>query len=149
MVAAKEAEGEDGTGGRRIFARAKSNIGPDDGGFAYKLDQVPMPGDERIIASVVSFGERIEGTARDMLAAAEGDPEGSPLGSAKADAEAFLLDLLLNDPTPTKLVKAAAIEAGLAWATVRRAKDTLKVVARKEGMDGGWLWSLPKVLTPD
>ena len=149
MVAAKETEGEDGTGGRRIFARAKSNIGPDDGGFAYRLDQVPMPGDDRIAASVVTFGDRIEGSARDMLAAAEGSPEDGPMGSAKADAEAFLLDVLLNDPTPTKQVKAAAAEAGLAWATVRRAKDTLKVVARKEGMDGGWLWSLPKVLTGD
>ena len=144
MVAAKEPEAEDGSPGRRIFARAKSNIGPDDGGFAYKLDQVPMPGDDRITASVVIFGERIEGSARDMLAAAEGSPEDGPMGSAKADAEAFLLDLILDGPTPTKKVKAAAAEAGLAWATVRRAKDHLKVVSRKDGMDGGWIWSMPE-----
>ncbi len=144
MVAAKDADNEDGTAGRRIFARAKSNIGPDDGGFAYRLDQVPMPGDERIVASVVTFGDPIEGSARDMLAAAEAQPEDGQHGSALADAEAFLLDHLLEGPSPAKKVKAAAAQAGLAWITVRRAKDRLKVAARKDGMDAGWTWSLPE-----
>ena len=71
MVAAKEPETEDGTAGRRIMARAKSNIGPDEGGFAYSLELVPMPGRADINASVAVWGERIDGTARDILAVAE------------------------------------------------------------------------------
>jgi hypothetical protein len=51
MVAAKEPEADDGTAGRRILARAKSNIGPDEGGFAYSLELKPMPGHD-IEASV-------------------------------------------------------------------------------------------------
>ena len=40
MVAGKEAEKEDDdTPPRRFLARAKSNIGPDEGGFAYELQQ--------------------------------------------------------------------------------------------------------------
>ncbi|MFO1126404.1 MAG: hypothetical protein U1E25_14745 [Methylocystis sp.] len=88
MIAAKEGETEDGTPPRRFLARAKSNIGSDEGGFAYELRQEPMPGDDRIIASIAVFGEAIEGSARDMLAAAEAEPledEG-----ALGEAEDFL-----------------------------------------------------------
>src|SRR5450756_1524043 len=41
LVAAKGAEGEP-----RLLARAKSNIGPDGGGFAYKLKPVEFSGIE-------------------------------------------------------------------------------------------------------
>ena len=155
LIAAKEPDGEDGTDGRRIFARAKSNIGADQGGFAYRLEQVPMPGDDRITASIATFGEAIEGTARDMLAVADADEEDGA-GSARQEAEAFLVDLLVGGPVSANKVKAAASAAALSWITVRRAKDRLKVLTRKGGMDGGWQWSLPaegahqnpKMLTP-
>jgi len=54
MVAAKGAVAEEGTEGRRILARAKSNLGPDQGGYAYSLVQVPVPGQEDLFASVVT-----------------------------------------------------------------------------------------------
>jgi hypothetical protein len=44
-------------------------------------------------------------------------------------------------------LKADAKEAGLSWATIRRAKDRLGVVAKREshGRDGGgrWTWAMP------
>ncbi len=50
---------------RRILARAKSNIAPDDGGFTYALERVEVaPG---IRTNAVMWGERIEGSARDIL----------------------------------------------------------------------------------
>ena len=68
LVAAKnQNETEDGRG-TRIFCRAKSNIGRDDGGFEYDLQQGELPEDPDIIASAVRWGEALEGTARELLA---------------------------------------------------------------------------------
>lgn len=63
LVAArvKSEEGED----HRILARSKSNIGPDEGGFEYRLEQSePVPG---IHASYVAWGASVAGSARDLL----------------------------------------------------------------------------------
>jgi putative DNA primase/helicase len=144
MVAAKEPVSEDGTVGRRILARAKSNIGPDEGGFAYSLELRPMPGRPEIEASIAAWGERIDGTAREMLAVAEAEPGVLADSSATDEAKAFLIDILSNGPMPSKQVKADASGAGLAWRTVRRAKDDLRIKARKE--NGEWRWSLPHVV---
>jgi putative DNA primase/helicase len=143
MVAAKEPEAEDGTSGRRILARAKSNIGPDEGGFAYFLELVPMPGNANIEVSVAVWGERIDGTARDMLAVAESsddDGEGTQLREAKD----FLLDFLMDGPKPAKVVQAAARDAGHRAATLRRAKDALGIASAKNSGDGSWKWALPQ-----
>jgi putative DNA primase/helicase len=143
MVAAKEPETEDGTAGRRILARAKSNIGPDEGGFAYFLELVPMPGNANIEASVAVWGERIDGTARDMLAVAESTDEDGG-GTALREAKDFLLDFLMDGPKAAKVVQAAARDAGHRAATLRRAKDALGIASAKNSGDGSWLWALPQ-----
>jgi putative DNA primase/helicase len=143
MVAAKEPDTEDGTAGRRILARAKSNIGPDEGGFAYCLELVPMPGRDDIEASVAVWGERINGTARDMLAVAESsDDDGG--ATVFNEAKDFLLDFLMDGPKPAKVVQSGARDAGHTWATIRRAKDALDVVSTKNSGDGAWRWALPQ-----
>jgi len=83
MVAAREPQAEDGTAGRRFLARAKSNIGPDNGGFAYSLEMVPMPGERNIHASIAVWGARLKGTARDMLASAEATNDGGEGGRSR------------------------------------------------------------------
>lgn len=45
----------------RVLARAKSNIGPDDGGFEYFLEQSEVA--TGIVASHVAWGKAVEGTA--------------------------------------------------------------------------------------
>jgi putative DNA primase/helicase len=55
----------------RIFVRAKSNIGPSDGGFKFSIGQAHLPADG-MYASVVTWGESLEGSARDLLKEAEG-----------------------------------------------------------------------------
>jgi putative DNA primase/helicase len=138
MVAAKtkSAEGED----RRILARSKSNIGPDEGGFAYHLDQVePLPG---IQAARVAWGAAVAGSARDLLTDPnEDDGEGK---SAADSAEDFLRELLADCSVSAKQVKADAIEAGYAWMTIRRAADALNVTRKKGGVHDGWFWRLPE-----
>jgi putative DNA primase/helicase len=146
MIAAKEPSNEEGTECRRILARAKSNIGPDEGGFAYRLKQVPMPGDDRITASIAEWGEMIEGSARDMLAVAEAadDEDG---GTAFREAEEFLADVLAPGPVLAKEVQRQAKEAGVSDRTLKRAKAKLKVRSRRSAEPGAsahWTWERPQ-----
>jgi putative DNA primase/helicase len=78
-VAAKhQEEGEDGRT-VRLFCRAKSNIGRDDGGFEYDLHEAELKTHPGIFASSVLWGEAVQGAARELLASADatgGDGEG-------------------------------------------------------------------------
>jgi len=145
LVAAKDqAEGDDPP--RRIFVRAKSNLGPDGGGFAYALEQIEVaPG---ISGQRIAWGETLDGDARDLLAVAETPTDTSEPG-ALSEAEGFLRDLLKDGAIPSKQVMADAREAGISAATIRRAKDALGVKPRREGgagKSGMWVWALP--ITP-
>ncbi|WP_211467312.1 AAA family ATPase [Collimonas silvisoli] len=135
LVAAKEENGS-----RRVLARAKSNIAPDDGGVSYNLEVTEITGG--IVATRVLWEGAIEGTAREILGDVEhGDSEG---GNERQDAEQFLTDLLADGPLPTKQIKADAHGAGYAWRTIERAKRDLGIEANKPGMKEGWQWILPK-----
>jgi putative DNA primase/helicase len=147
LVAAKhQEEGDDGRT-VRLFCRAKSNIGPDDGGFEYDLHQAELKTHPGIFASSVLWGDAVEGAARDLLATADAtgdDGEGGTL----ADAKRFLTDLLADGALPTKAIKADADGAGYSWATIRRAQKALGIEPMKEGGHFGatkqqWLWRLP------
>ena len=119
--------------------RIKSNIGPDNGGFVYSLEQAEaIPG---VQASAVRWGEAIEGTARELLAESETDRDDDE-GSAKGRAEAWLIELLAGGAISSKQVQSDAKEAGLSWATVRRAADSLNVARIKDGLRGGWYWRI-------
>lgn len=141
-----KAKAEEGEEPKRLLVRAKSNIGPDGGGFEYGIDQVPVPGYPDIYASRVQWGEQLDGTAREVLAEAEASTqeERSDQETEGHAAEKFLRDMLDGGTTPTSTVKQEAIAAGLAWRTVQRAATNLQVTRKKAGMDGGWYWSLPK-----
>ena len=134
---------DEGTNDRRLFGRAKSNIGPDDGGFEYALEQIEVAAG--IEASRVTWGQPIAGTASEMLAIAEAQPDDE--GSARNGAADFLRQVLGDDVVPSKTVQAEAKTAGVSWRTVERAAKDLSVVKRKGGMGQGWYWSLPKAAT--
>lgn len=142
LVAAKhQEEGEDGRV-VRLFCRAKSNIGPDDGGFEYDLHQAELTDHPGIFASAVLWGDPLVGAARELLATADatGDDDA---GGTLAEAKRFLADLLADGPVPSKNIKADADGAGYSWATIRRAQKALGLEAVKDGMKGGWTWRLP------
>lgn len=147
LVAAK-VKGSDDIQDRRILARGKSNIGPDDGGFEYSIEQAePLPG---IHASYISWGKSVEGSARELLAESDVDNDVGGEGSAKAEAEEFLIQLLKDGPSPTKHVAAEAKAAGISWRTVRRASDALGIKKRK--IHDTWYWdrsNLSKQLVQD
>src|SRR4029077_12137268 len=62
MATAKPAE----AGGKRRLVRAKSNIGPDGGGYEYDLIQEPLVG-LNFGAQRVAWGAPLDGTARQLL----------------------------------------------------------------------------------
>ena len=121
----------------RRLVRVKSNLGPDGGGFEYSLSSAQVPG-ELFPAQCVDWGGLLQGTARELLEVEKPDE-----GGALEAAEAFLGDLLESGPKPTSEIKVAAMAKGVAWATVRRAKDSLGLEVRKAGFKGCWAWQLP------
>jgi len=142
LVAAKQRAEDDDGRAVRLFMRAKSNIGPDDGGFEYDLNQAELPKHPGIHSSAVVWGTKVAGTARELLAMADA-PSGYEESSALSEAKRFLSNLLAEGPLPTKTIKADADGAGHVWPTIRRAQKALGVEAVKDGMKGGWLWQMP------
>jgi putative DNA primase/helicase len=129
----QNAEGETGY----LLARVKSNIGPDGGGYAYAFEQVEAePG---ISASRITWGSAMEGSARELLGAAEVEPD----EDGAHDAAAFLRDLLASGATSTKEVFREAEGAGFSRDQMKRAKGKIGAVAVKLGMREGWVWRLP------
>lgn len=138
MAAAKVSDDE---GGGRMFARAKSNLGPDGGGFGYDFEPAePRPG---IIATRIHWGDPLDGSARELLARAEttSDPDER---SALEDAKEFLRVMLQSGPIASKAVRSEAKDAGHTEPTLRRAKQALGIRAIKRDFGGHWMWLLPK-----
>lgn len=142
LVAAKEqAEGDEAP--RRVFVRAKSNLGPDGGGFAYTLEQIEVA--PHVFGQRVAWHEALQGEARELLATAEAEPQRDADTSATEQAAEFLRDMLADGPILSKQLKADAAEAGHSWSTLKLAKQQIGVEARREGFgkDGAWVWLLP------
>jgi putative DNA primase/helicase len=135
---------EEGTPGRRLFIRAKSNIGPDTGGFAYELRQDALASHPGIAASAVLWGAPVEGTARELMAVAEQSND-EPI--TEKDAADFLRGLLADGPRAAKEIYAEAGGAGYSQDAMKRAKSRIGATARKQGMSGGWRWHLPEERT--
>jgi putative DNA primase/helicase len=139
LVTAKE-EGSN----RRVMARAKSNIAPDDGGVAYSLDLVTIAGG--IEATHAVWEGIIEGTAREILGDVEHDDNGEA-GEGRRDLERMLVDLLTENggQMPAKQVKAEVSDAGYSWTAANNAKAKAGIESAKElgSKSGGWNWYLP------
>lgn len=133
LVAAKHQE-QDGEGeARRVFMRAKSNIGRDDGGFTYDLRQEELTAYPGVIASCVVFGEAIEGAARDILAEADATDEGA--GDTVSSVVQWLDDLLRDEggKLDRRDVMKAASAMGFKERTIHRAREKLGLVVDQTG----------------
>jgi len=145
MVAAKEQENDEAQQepAKRLFLRAKSNIGADDGGFIYDLIQsevIKYPG---LYSSAVVWGDPVSGSARNLLAEAENQTIDIQENGSLGQATKFLSELLSEGPISASQIQEDAKGAGHAWATVRRAKSALKIESFKISMKDGWSWQLP------
>ena len=137
LVAAK-VQGQEGAD-CRILARSKSNIGPDSGGFEYHIEQVEaLPG---IQASRVTWGKAVEGTARELLT----DPDEQPDDTANDTTELLRAELSADCWTDADTAGQPLKDAGFSKKQIWTASKKLRVIRKKDGMKGGWLWRLPGI----
>jgi archaellum biogenesis ATPase FlaH len=124
---------------RRLMVLVKSNIGPNPGGLAYRIEQT-----ESGQCRVCWESEAVHTDLEDVLR-----PSAPERKSALDAAKQWLQELLSSGPVASRDVEQAAKEAGLSWMTVRRAADDLKIKRSREGFgaEGRWMWSLPQALT--
>src|SRR5262249_12931229 len=140
---------------RRLFLPVKNNLAPLGKGLAFRLEQrlVDDPAKAVVASSVVWETEPVTITADQALQAADDQGTGKGGGKgAEADAEDFLRVVLAAGPVAVQAIETEAKEAGHSWATVRRAKDKLGVVAVRVAQSrdddgrldghGHWQWSL-------
>ena len=143
LVAAKvKAEASDATEAHRVFMRAKSNIGPDEGGFAYVLERVVVAPD--VEGQRVQWREALDGTARELLADAEAEPDEG--GTANDEAADFLRDMLKGaESTPSRDAVRRMKAEGYSDKVIRTARERLDVIVRRQGFgrDMQSHWSLP------
>jgi putative DNA primase/helicase len=144
MVAAKRQAAAGNSDDRRIFCRAKSNIGSDKGGFTYELHQREVDGAPGVFASSVRWLAPIEGTAREILAEAEAVENDT--SGRKSEAEKFLQSMLTDSAMTVRELKTAAQANGISWRTIERAKRELGIIAVRSGFgaQGAWEWQFPQ-----
>lgn len=125
----------------RIMVLAKSNIGPSGGGFGYDIEPAPLHERPDIIATRIVWLDALDGTAKELLAEAEGDD--AKTNSKMEQAVLFLKAVLANGPRPQTEIETEAKSNGISEVTLRRAKKDAHVTAyRKVPGIGAWLWQL-------
>jgi len=128
---------------RRLFMPSKMNVAALGEGLGYRIGgiELELDGVNVLTVQVCWDLEPVTMSADAVLARLSERDQGK---SAIEEAGEFLKDILKAGPLAANDVKAQASNAGLSWATVRRAKDGLVVV----NADGGpgvkdrWKWSL-------
>jgi len=131
---------------RRLLLPVKNNLAPLGKGLAFRLEpRIVGDPENGVLASAVVWDHSHIATIADQALRAA-DEQASGAKRAKKEGVDFLRDLLAAGPVPATKIRDEAAGAGLAWATVRRAKKSLGVRSCKSGMAGGWLWEMPKEL---
>jgi hypothetical protein len=117
----------------RYIVPLKNNIGNDRDGFAFHIESVTLP--EGIRTSKILWHDGMV-NAHAILR-----PENK---SETNGAHGFLKELLSGGAMPAKDVLENGDSAGYSKAALQRAASRLKVIRKKTGMEGGWVWALPE-----
>jgi putative DNA primase/helicase len=124
---------------RRLLLAVKQNLGPNIGGLAFRVEtQSGLPRLDWEAGAVTL-------KADDVLSGVE-DRENQ---SSRREAEEWLKELLAHGPVPVQRIRLEAKQAGLSWMTVRRANESLSVLAEKSSYRAGWEWRLEDVHAED
>jgi hypothetical protein len=112
----------------RAFVHIKNNVGAYGHTLGYSIDG----------KGFFTWTGRSEITADQMLDA----PSNPQDRSALEDAREWLNDFLSTGSKEQQECREKSREAGISYATLRRAKDALRVRSYKATMSGPWLWEL-------
>jgi hypothetical protein len=136
---------------RRLFLPIKNTNGPDGKGYAFRVKTEYIEGEEKPIKTSKVVWDSNPVTIRANDALGDSKTDGPAVGSAKD----FLLQMLKDPPldasghrgVDSKEVKRHATEAGISWATARRAQVKLKInpvaIRDERGHVKYSLWRLP------
>ncbi|MNF85706.1 hypothetical protein D3C84_681130 [compost metagenome] len=141
LVAAKQEDSD-----MRVLARAKSNIGTDEGGVSYTIEIVDIG--EGIETTRVVWGDVIEGSAREILGDVEAAGDEEPTDTD--DPGDCLYRILKDNPLESNEAKALMKRNGYTEKQIRRAREKLSVVIVRDGFgkESKSLWSLPQADGP-
>jgi putative DNA primase/helicase len=133
----------DESGGGRMLARAKSNIGPDTGAYKYDMTQVELAKAPGVFASQIVWGEALEGSARELLNQAEQE-EAAEQGGVD-EAEDLLNHALKDGRVSSRDVKALAKGERISDKSLRLAREKLDIQVDREGFGKNCqtFWGLP------
>ena len=136
FLVAKHPEEED----LRVLAPLKSNLAP------------PAPSLVFGLSSTEGGAVRVEWKGESNLNAEAllSAPTDHEERSALSEAQEFLRDVLADGPVPASDARKEASSAGISTRTLDRARQSLGVVAKREGVPGRrgggtWFWRLPEV----
>lgn len=131
----------------RLFARAKSNIGPDGDGFYYFLRVVEVPDHEGLFNTKVEWGDPLSGSAKELIAKAEAT---GPDQGVVDNAIDWLRDILSEGPMAANDILKKGQKLDFSKSSLWRAKDRLGVKSVKDGSTNRWVWIPPKeLIQPD
>jgi len=133
LVAAKQDDGQ-----TRVLAKAKANICLDEGGIGYEIE--PYTLDSGINTTRVIWGEKIDGSSRDILENVE-----SPDFEYEDDPKETLQRILREGATDSKAVNQTMMSNGFSLKQIRTARERLNVVVVRDGYGAKTktFWSLP------
>jgi hypothetical protein len=144
MLFAKDPDDPEGERGRRrILAQAGSNYGQQQPSRRYLIEPTLLPATDGApeveTIRLIDQGE-VEIGASDLLAMPSGEER-----TERDEAVEFLLAELADGGKPAKdLLRSAPCGER----TLRKAKATLGIEARKGGLNEGWIWQLPEGCIP-
>jgi putative DNA primase/helicase len=129
---------------RMLLIPSKMNIAPLRHGLAYRIEgcSIHFEGSEIATSRIMYESTPVTITADQALAALS--PQGENK-SEKSEAIEFLKDLLRTGPMTAKDARKEASNAGISTKSLRSARDALQIKPKKAGMEGGWVWKLPKM----
>jgi AAA domain len=134
---ARDTEAEDES---CVISQVKNNLGRLDlPSLRYRIDTAWIDTDEgqAEVGKLIMLGKSDRSVA-DILR----DRGDTKERTERDDAKDFLRGVLRDKAVPSKDIKAEATEAGISWATIRRAADDLGVRKIHPDIKGPWLWTL-------
>ena len=131
--------GEDELDHTRHMLPVKNNLGNDKYGFIYDIkEKILHSGEDKIKTSHITWVDKSFRSANELLA-----PSKKTQIKAVDEAKNFLEEELSGGTKPVNDIKEAAKNAGISWASIRRAKDDMYITVKK-GSEA-WEWTLVQV----